>query len=288
MDEFPIYTLEELDLPIPNEEQAQTPLHEQVARRVIFNNPEPVIETEEYAQEDEQELRCESRPIYGDDVDVAELFESVIVDCDAQHETEGAFNIYGAKAVRNRIAALEVQNERLLQLIDFARNETNSIREDYERQLDDMNCKLDNERSKMKTEMTELNKKHLEELQAKQALHGKVESMDKLRNENDALILDIRNLEIKCGKLVDDQSGVRSELSVTKLDLTKTKAELARMKADHDACKAEVSEKNGELARLRKEVEASKGSQDQQVKSLTADKMRLEEQVSILHSRVCY
>lgn len=293
MDEFPIYTLEEVDLSIPNDEQAQTPLHEQVARRVIFNNPEPVPEEGEYEeQEDERELQCTSRPVYGDDVDVAELFEEVVLDEDDGNQengnyNNGGFNMFGSKAVRNRITALEIQNQRLTQLLTASQNETDNLREQYERKMEDMTSRVDGERTKMKSELAELNRKHLEELQAKHTAFSKMESADKLRTENDALILDIRNLEVKCTKLTDDQGGVRAELSNTKLDLTKARAEMARIKSEYDTCKAELADKNGELVRLKREVEAGKGTQDQQVKTLTADKLRLEEQVTAINLDCC-
>jgi len=284
-EEFPIYTLDEVDLSL-KEEQAQSapPLHEQVARKIVFHVDEESVNNNE---EEEPELNSESRVIYPSDCqhDISEVFNKGVLRAETpQTNDEIEFTL---RTLKNRVTSLEIQNTQLSQQVTNLELELNATEDKYENRIADLQEKMDNERSKHRNELTELTKKHQEEHAAKKALNGKVENVDQLRREHDNLIVDHQRLEARMVKATTEHTTTKTDLSLAKIELTKLKTELAKLKTEYDASKVELNEKNSELARLKRDNEQGKGGLDQQVKQLTADKKLLDDQVRLENYTHC-
>jgi chromosome segregation ATPase len=237
------------------------------------------------AEEEEQyesELPSCSNPIY----DINELHEWFTKDESpvslpeesAQLPADVEFTI---RTMRNRVTALELQVNQLTQQVNYEKKEREADNLHWEGLLNTAEATLEKERSSMRTELSELKAKHIEELQAKQALHGKVENIEKVRRDYDSLVLENTKLEAKFDKAAAESQSQKTELAHARSELNKLKAEFTKMKTEYDACRAEIAEKGSENNRLKKEGELGRGSQEEQVKRLTADKTRLEEQVYI-------
>lgn len=275
-EEYPIYSLDEVDLSLKDAQEEQgPPLHEQVARKVVFN------QQDDHGEDDieEQEMASESRVVYPSDVqsDVSEVFNQGVARPETPQSSEEIE--FTLRTLRNRVTSLEIQNTQLSKQVVSLEEELNSIDDKYEAQMNDMKEKADNERFKHRNDILELTKKHQEEQHAKQALNGKMENIDKLRQQHDQLILDHQKLEIRMEKAASEHTTTKTDLSIAKIELTKLKAELAKAKSECDASKAELNEKNSEVLRMKRDGEQGKGNLDQQVKQLTADKKFLDDQV---------
>lgn len=269
-EEYPIYSLDEVALSLQDvhEEEQGPPLHEQVARTVVFNG-----------HEDEPEMASESRVLYPSDVqnDIASVFNQGVVRPDTpQSNEEIEFTL---RTLKNRVTSLEIQNTQLSQQVTSLELELNDTDDKYEARIADMMEKADNERFKHRNELLELTKKHQEEQHAKQALNGKIENIDQLKRERDQLVLDNQKLEVRLEKAVSENATAKTDLSMVKIEITKLKAELAKAKSECDASKTELNEKSSEVMRMKRDSEQGKGSLDQQVKQLTAEKKILDDQV---------
>lgn len=281
VEEFPIYTLDEVEFSLKDEQvQLAPPLHEQVARKIVFNQEEEVIiHNREDHTEEEQELASESRVIYPSDVqnDISEVFNQGVSRAESPQTSEEIE--FTLRTLRNRVTSLEIQNAQLSQQVTSLELELNATEDKYENRIVDLQEKMDNERFKHRNELLELTKKHQEEYAAKKAFNGKVENIDQLRREHDNLIVDHQRLEARMEKAVGEHTTTKTDLSLAKIEITKLKTELTKLKTDYDASKVELNEKNSELARLKRDGEQGKGGLDQQVKQLTADKKKLDDQV---------
>lgn len=276
-EEFPIYTLDEVELSVKDKQgHLAPPLHEQVARKILFREEE---DTESNNGEEEQELASESRVIYPSDVqnDISEVFNKGVPRAESPQSSEEIE--FTLRTLRNRVTSLEIQNTQLSQQVTSLELELNATEDKYENRIADLQEKMDNERFKHRNELTELTKKHQEEHAAKKALNGKVENVDQLRREHDNLIVDHQRLEARMEKATNEHTTTKTDLSLAKIEITKLKAELAKLKTDYDASKVELNEKSSELVRLKRDNEQGKGGLDQQVKQLTADKKTLDDQV---------
>ena len=278
-EEFAIYSLDEVDLSRKMDEELVPPLHEQVARNVVFN-AFAENDTHEEQYEEEPELESESRVVYPSDVqgDISDVFtkgvEPSIANTLSNEEIEFTF-----RNLKNRVKSLEIQNSQLLQQAENLELELNSTEDKFESQIADLKEKMDKERMQHKGEITELAKKHQEELQYKTVQNGKMEKVDVLKRDHDVLVMENQRLEARLEKAVGEQNASKTDLSMNRVELTKLKAEMTKLKSDLDATKAELSEKNSEIARHKRDQEQGKGTLDQQVKQLTNDKKLLEEQV---------
>lgn len=285
-EEFPIYSLDEIELSLKEaQEQQGPPLHEQVARKVLFNG-HGTRENEDEAEEPEME--SESRVVYPSDVqnDISEVFNQGIVRPETPQNNEDIE--FTLRTLRNRVTALEIQNTQLSQQVTSLELELNATEDKYENRIADIQEKMDNERFKHRNEQLELTKKHQEEQHAKHALNGKMENIEQLRREHDNLVVDHQRLEIRMEKVNGEHTTCKTDLSIAKIEVTKLKAELAKAKSDSDGSKAELNEKNNEILRAKRDSEQGKGSLDQQVKQLTADKKFLDDQVTALYiSSIC-
>jgi chromosome segregation ATPase len=234
----------------------------------------------------EKELPSSSQAIYDMDTAIDQLFTSnnpaVAVAEQLPAEVE-----YTLRTLRNRVTALELHNKQLAEQLAFEKSERVADHVHWDGEWAKGEALLEATRLQLTNEIAELKKKHLEEMQAKHALSGKVENTEKLRHDYDNLVLENAKLESKYDKAAGEVLTSKNELSHARSELNKLKADFARLKTDHDACKAELSEKISESSRLKKDTEQGRGTQEEQLRRLTSDKTRLEEQVQI-HSHCNY
>jgi chromosome segregation ATPase len=285
-DEFPIYSLDggnyaRVDdvfengeaITVGAEESEQATADGQASEAVYMND----AEEEQY----ENELPSSSQAIY-DMNEIDELFTkdespvSLPADEAAPLPAEVEFTL---RTMRNRVTALEQQVNQLTQQVNYEKKEREADNVHWEGLLNTAEATLEKERTSMRNEITELKAKHIEELHAKQALHGKVENIEKVRRDYDDLVLENTKLEAKYAKAAADSQSQKTELAHARSEVNKLKADFTKMKTEYDACRAEIAEKGSENSRLKKEGEMGRGSQEEQLKRLTADKTRLEEQV---------
>lgn len=278
VEEFPIFSLEgdnyaKLDDQVENLQEND----EKKEPIIQMHEPTQVLQLEY----NEEEMPSISQTIYDIDIDINQIFTQGTTPVPEQSEQQMIAEMeFTIRTLRNRVTAIELQNNQLTQQLDYEKQEREADNVHWEKELITTESKLEEEKSKMQSEIAELTRKHIEELQAKQSLNGKIENIDKIRLERDNLVVEQAKLESKHDKMKEENLNQRNELANARSELSKLKAEVSRFKTDFDTCKNENSEKANEISRLKKESEQGKGSQDLQVKQLTAEKTRLEEQVT--------